>query len=77
MRRVSVHPQHIQRLSAVTSTSSNTLAVKSSTSLVDQKPRLTSTSSTDLGETLENTTDSEKIIRENVPPSDENKKMTG
>ena len=58
----------------MTSSSSNTLAVKSPTSgLVDQKARLTSVSSTELGETLENTTDSEKNVRENVP-SDENKK---
>ena len=48
--------------------------MKSSTSIVDQKARLTSVSSTDLGET--NTTESEKIVRENVS-SDENKKATG
>ncbi|CAB4014817.1 Hypothetical predicted protein, partial [Paramuricea clavata] len=73
-RRVSVHPQHLQRLSAVTSSSSNTVAVKSSTSPVEQKTRLTSVSSTDPAETLENTTaaESEKIIPEN-----ENIKTTG
>ena len=71
---MSVHPQHLQRLSAVTSSSSNTVAVKSSTSPVEQKTRLTSVSSTDPAETLENTTaaESEKIIPEN-----ENIKTTG
>ena len=73
-RRVSVHPQHLQRLSAVTSSSSNTLAVKSSTSPVDQKTRLTSVSSTDIAETVENTTvaDSEKITSENIHTNTEN-----
>jgi hypothetical protein len=48
--------------------------VKSSTSPVEQKTRLTSVSSTDPAETLENTTaaESEKIIPEN-----ENIKTTG
>ena len=76
-RRISVHPQHLQRLSAVTSSSSNTLAVKSSTSPVDQKPRLASVSSNEPAETSETAAESEKITPENLPLNDDTMKSTG
>lgn len=76
-RRVSVHPQHLQRLSAVTSSSSNTLAMKSSTSPVEQKPRLASLSSTDPTDTCETAVESEKNISENVNMNDQTKIAAG
>ncbi|XP_028413060.1 coiled-coil domain-containing protein 60-like [Dendronephthya gigantea] len=77
-RRISVHPQHLQRLSAVTSSSSNTLAVKSSASPVEPKTRLASVSSTDPAvESSETPVESEKNISENVNMNDETKTVAG